>query len=268
MASFKQTVVEFFTTTGIKLLIGIVLLIAGWMLINFLLKKLRKGKLFSKMEGTARNFIFGAANVLLKVILVLTIASYLGIPMASVVAVLGSVGLAVGLALQGSLANFAGGVMLLLFHPFREGDYVEANGQAGTVQSISILYTKLLTLDNKAVLIPNGALSNNTIVNFSAEDLRRVDLEFSVACDTDIERVKTVLLVLAEQHEKVLKDPAPFARLLKRGDSSIDFVLRAWTKKEDYWDVYFDLTENVKIAFDKIGIEVPYPHVDVNVKNN
>ncbi len=268
METFKNTIVEFLTTTGLRLVIGAAVLVVGWILINFAVRKAKAGKMFAKMDPTAKGFILTCFAVLLKVALVVTVAAYLGIPMTSFVAILGAMGLAVGLALQGSLANFAGGLMLLIFRPFKVGDFVEANGSQGVVQSISILYTKLLTLDNRAVLIPNGSLSNNTVINFSAEDTRRVDLVFNAAFDSDVERVKAVLLVIAEKNEMVLKDPAPFARLSGKNDSGLEFTLRAWTKKENYWDVYFDLLENVKLAFDKVGIVVPYKQVDVHMKND
>lgn len=268
LESLKEHIVSFSATAGIKLISSIVILIVCWKLISVLIKFLQKGKLFGKIDASAKSFLLNFLSIVLKVVLVLTVASILGVPMTNVVAVLGSCGLAIGLALQGSLSNFAGGLMILIFKPFKAGDYVEACGNAGTVQAISMLYTKLLTVDNKAIMIPNGTLSNSTVINYTAENIRRVDLTFSVAYDTDIERVKKILLVIAEQHDAVLTDPAPTARLLQQNDSSLDFTLRAWCDKEDYWDVYFDLNEGVKAAFDKVNIQIPYPQMDVHVKND
>ena len=266
LTNFLESLGGFLATSGMKLLTSLVLLVIGWKLIGFLIKLVQNNRQFSKIDAGAKGFLINCVSIVLKVTLVLTVAANLGIPMTNVVALLGSCGLAVGLALQGSLANFAGGLMILIFHPFRVGDYIESSGKEGCVKSISILYTTLTTPDNKDIIIPNGSLTNAVITNYTAEDIRRVDMEFSVAYDTDIERVKKVLLVLADQHELVLKDPAPFARLTKHGESALVFTLRAWCNKGDYWSVYLDLTERVKEAFDKLEIQIPFPQVDVHMK--
>ena len=192
---------------GLRLLGAIVIVFVGWNLIKWAEKLLKKGKFFGKMEPTARNFIISVISVALKVILLMTAVATLGVNMTGLVTLLGSCGLAIGLALQGSLSNFAGGILILICHPFRVGDFIEVGGNSGTVKSISILYTTVTTVDNRDVVIPNGGLSNATVVNYTAEDFRRVDLDFSVAFGTDTERVKKVLLLLADQHPLVLKDP-------------------------------------------------------------
>ena len=197
--------------------------------------------------------------------LVITIASILGIPATSFITILASCGVAVGLALQGTLSNFAGGLMLLLFKPFKVGDYVEVAGEAGTVAEISVVYTVILTVDNRRITIPNGSLTNSVIENYSAEEQRRVDLTFCTAYDCDIEKTKKVITDVVSAHSLVLSDPAPFVRLSAHGESSLTYTVRAWCKTENYWDVHFDLTEQVKEAFDKNGIQIPYPQMDVHV---
>ncbi len=266
LTNFLESLGGFLATSGIKLVTSLVLLVVCWKLIGFLINLLQKNRQFSKIDDGAKGFLLSCISIILRVILVLTVAANLGVPMTNVVALVGSCGLAIGLALQGSLANFAGGLMILVFRPFRVGDYIESSGKEGRVKSISILYTTLSTADNKDIIIPNGTLTNAVITNFTAEEVRRVDLEFSVAYDTDIERVKKVLLVLADQHDLVLKDPAPFARLTRQGDSALVFTLRAWCNKNDYWSVYLDLMEQVKEAFDKLEIQIPFPQMDVHMK--
>jgi len=199
--------------------------------------------------------------------LIVTIIAILGVPTASVVAVIASAGVAVGLALQGSLSNLAGGIMILIFRPFKLDDFIDAGGFSGTVTDIGIFYTTLKTGDNKSVTIPNGSLMNDKVVNYSVHDTRRVDFTFSVAYGTDVEKVKTILLEEAGKHEKALKDPAPFCRMAKQNASSLDFVLRVWVNSGDYWAVNFDILEAVNNRFKAEGIEIPFNQLDVNVKN-
>lgn len=199
-------------------------------------------------------------------LLAVLIASVVGVSSASIVAVLGSVSLAIGLALQGSLANFAGGVMILLFKPFVIGDYIELKtGEVGTVTDISIFYTTLLTVDNRRLVIPNGAVSNASVTNYTAMPQRRVDLEFSVAYDSDAALVKRLILETAAQDPRIQKDPAPFARMTRMDASALVFTFRGWCETGDYWEVYFDLCERVKAAFDANGVAIPFPQMDVHV---
>lgn len=263
--SFIQNIGNYLATGGLNLLASIVLLVVCWKLIGFIMKLIRNNKSFSKIDEGAKGFILTCVSIVLKAVLILTVAANIGIPMTNVVAIVGSCGLAIGLALQGSLSNFAGGVMLLIFHPFRVGDYIEAGGKEGTVTELSLMSTSMNTVDNKLIVIPNGTLINSVITNYSAEEKRRVDLDFSVAYGTDAERVKKILTVLAEQHEKVLNDPAPFARMTNQNDSALVFTLRVWCKQEDYWTVRFDLLEQVKAAFDKLEIEIPFPQMDIHM---
>ena len=191
----------------------------------------------------------------------------LGVPATSFIAVLTTCAAAVGLALQGSLSNFAGGIMILLFKPFKVGDYIEAAGESGTVSEISVVYTELLTLDNKRITIPNGTLTNSVIENYSSEDLRRVDLTFNTSYDCDLETVKSVINKVIENNPKALKNPEPFVRLSAHNDSALTYTVRIWCKNADYWDVNFDTIENVKKAFDENGITIPYNQIDVHIDN-
>lgn len=266
-----QTILDYLiqlaTSWGIKLLEALVLLVVGLKLVKWLKKWLKESPKLDKLDSGLRSFLVSFSTIILYALLIIVIASILGIPATSFITILASCGVAVGLALQGSLSNFAGGLMILFFKPFKVGDFIEASGETGIVQEITVVYTVLLTLDNKRVTIPNGGLTNSVIKNYSSEELRRVDLTFNVAYGSDVEQVKELIGKLAAAHPLALKDPAPFVRLSAHGDSALTFTTRVWCKNADYWDVYFDLTEGVKKAFDEKGIQIPYPQMDVHVKN-
>jgi len=263
----KEIAINYFLTYGPKFLLAVLTLLVGLFIIKIFTKLLAKSMEKSKVDETLRGFIKSVSKVVLQLLLYITVASMIGVQMTSFIAVLGAAGLAVGLALQGSLSNFAGGVLILIFRPFNVGDFIEAQGHSGIVKDIQILYTVIHTLDNKKIVIPNGNLSNNSIVNYSANDKRRVDLLFGVGYESDIKKVKEIIEKIAKNHDKILQNPAPFIRLTEHGASSINFVTRLWCNTQDYWDVYFDMTEQVKIAFDKEGINIPYPQMDVHIKN-
>ncbi|MGN0479907.1 MAG: mechanosensitive ion channel family protein [Hominenteromicrobium sp.] len=250
----------------IRILIALVLLFIGTKLIRFMLKKFKKSKLFQRMDPGLASFTMSASKVVLYILLVLVLMGVLGIETTSFLALFTSGGVAVALAFQGAVSNLAGGVMILLFHPFRVGDYIETTEIAGTVKEINVLYTVVITPDNKRVTVPNGSLTNTAITDYSAETRRRVDIVFSAAYASDIDTVKSVILAEAAAHEKVLHDPAPEARLKAQSASALDFQLRAWCAPSDYWDVFFDLNENVKKAFDRNHIEIPFPQVDVHMR--
>ena len=218
------------------------------------------------MDPGLASFMASGSRIVLYIILILMCFGVLGIETASFLALFTSGGVAIGLAFQGAVTNLAGGVMILLFHPFRVGDYIETTEIAGTVNAISVLYTVVLTPDNKRVTVPNGSLTNAAITNYSAEGQRRVELTFSVSYDCDIDKVKQILLSVAESDPKSLKDPTPLARLKTQSASSLDFVLRVWCAPENYWDLYFDLNENVKKALDEAGMEIPFPQMDVHMR--
>ena len=261
-------IMEFATTWGIKLLIAIIIFVVGAKLINSLAKWIKKSPKLDKIDNSLRSFLGSFSKIALYIVLIITVAMILGVPATSFITILASCGVAIGLALQGSLSNFAGGIMILLFKPFKVGDYIEASGESGTVAEITVVYTIILTTDNKRITIPNGTLTNSVIENYSSEKTRRVDLTFTTSYDNDIEKTKKILLDVASSHPKALKDPEPFVRLSAHSDSALTYTVRIWCNNEDYWDVHFDTTEKVKKAFDENGIEIPYPQMDVHVKKD
>ncbi len=257
--------IELATSAGLKLLAAIVLVIAGAKAIKWLRKWIRTSEKLNKIDSSLRSFMVSFSSVVLYIVLFITVAVILGIPTTSFITVLASCGVAIGLALQGSLSNFAGGIMILLFKPFKVGDYIEAAGECGTVSEISVVYTELLTLDNKRITIPNGTITNSVIENYSAEDIRRVDFTFNTAYDCDIDKVKSVITEVIETHPKALKNPECFVRLSAHNDSALTYTARVWCKTGDYWDVNFDVIESVKKAFDEKGIKIPYNQLDVHI---
>jgi small conductance mechanosensitive channel len=259
---------EFAVTYGGRLIVALIILIVGFKLINFFTKKLMNAKVFVKLEGSARSFIKSLVGIIAKVLVCVVALSVMGVPMTSIITVIGSCGLALGLALQGSLANIAGGFVLILVKPFKVGDFVISGDLSGTVTEIGIFNTKLSTIDNRVVIIPNSSISNATVTNVSALPQRRVDIAFTASYADDVSAVKKTLLSVCEKHPLVFKDPAPFARISGHKDSAVEYTVRAWCKTEDYWDVYFDLMEQVKLAFDAAGITIPFPQLDVHEKND
>ncbi|GMQ29936.1 mechanosensitive ion channel family protein [Algoriphagus confluentis] len=230
---------------------------------KFIVNKLVKGfrLILEKREAnpSLNSFLVGLVKALLYVSLFIGVATILGVPMSSFLAILGAAGLAIGLALQGSLSNFAGGVLILLFKPFKVGDVITGQGHTGTVSKIDILYTHLLTFDNKEVVIPNGNLANSDVVNITAQPTRRVDLTVGVSYSTDLKKARQAIFDILKNDERVLPEPAPVVWLNNFGDSSLDLVIRAWAKKEDVWPVYFETMEKIKEAFDQNDIEIPFP---------
>lgn len=263
--SVVNTVVNFATAFGFKLVAAILVLVIGLKLAKFITKRVKKSKGFGKLEVSVQSFLGNCLLAVLDAIVIVSACLIVGMPAASFIAALGTAGVAVGLALQGSLSNFAGGLMILIFKPFKVGNFIDSNGVSGTVIDISIFYTVLRTGDNKHVTIPNGTLMNSTVTNASVEETRRVDFTFSANYGCDVEKVKQVLLDVAASEEKALKDPAPFCRLSEHGASSLDFVLRVWCNSADYWDVSFNIKEKVVKAFEENGIEIPFPQLDVHL---
>ena len=261
-----ELIQEFALSTGIRLVGSIVILFVGFWLVDFITKKSKKAKGLKNVDPGAKSFLRSFLSTTLKIVVLLTALAVLGVPMTSVLALLGTAGLAVGLALQGSLTNLCGGLMILLFRPFRAGDFIKSGEVMGTVREISILYTTVITIDNSRVVVPNGMLSNAVVTDFSAEPTRRVDMEFSVAYSSDLDKVKAVLTDILDGHELVLQEPAPAVYVKSHGESAIIFVVRAWVNAGDYWTVYFDLNETVKKRFDEKGIEIPFPQVDVHIR--
>ena len=255
-----DTLIDFATVYGIKI-IGAILI---WIIGSWVIKKLMKGmkKIMSSREydESLQKFLLNLVNWVLKILLIITLLGTLGVPTTSFAAIIAAAGLAIGLALQGSLGNFAGGVLIMIFKPIKIGDLIEAQGEIGVVKEIEIFTTKLTGLSNKEIIIPNGALSNGNIINYTTEGTRRVDLTFGVGYDSDIKKTKEVLMNVLTSHSLVLEDPKPTVNVSALADSSINFAVRPWCKAEDYWTVYFDVTEQTKEALDAAGIEIPYPH--------
>lgn len=245
---------------GGKVLGALVLLIIGLWIIKILMKGVKKLMRKRDLDKSLQGFLTSLIGWALKIFLFVTVAGQLGIETTSFAAIIASAGLAIGMALQGSLANFAGGTLILIFKPFKVGDYIEAQGVQGVVKDIEIFTTKINTVDNKEIIIPNGALSNGNIINYSSEGKRRVDLTFGVSYDADIKETKEVLMSVLNATPNILNDPKPVVLVSELADSSVNFVTRTWVKAEDYWDAYFHITEHTKIALDKAGIEIPYPH--------
>ena len=255
---------EFAVTYGGRLLIALLILIVGFRIVNILTKRVLHSKVVNRLEPSARTFLQSMVGILCKVLIGIIALSVMGVPMTSIITVVGSCGLAVGLALQGSLANIAGGFVLLVVKSFKVGHYITVGAISGTVTEMGIFNTKLLTYDNRVVIIPNSAISNATVINLTELPLRRVDLTFTASYGDDTAAVKKALLDVCDRHPLILKDPAPFAKVSGHKDSAIEYTMRAWCKTNDYWDVYFDLFEQVKKTFDERGITIPFPQMDVH----
>ena len=250
---------------GTKLIVAIIVLIVGLWIIKRILKLFDMAMQKKKVEVTLHQFMLSIVSILLKAILVIIFASMVGIETTSLIAVLGAAGLAVGLALQGSLSNFAGGILILFFKPFKADDVIDAQGYVGVVQEIQIFNTILLTLDNQRVIIPNGLLSNGCVKNLFVESTRRVDLTFGISYGDDIKKAKAVLQGVLDADERILKSPAADIFVSAHADSSINLLVRPWTNSENYWPVYFGVMEEVKLAFDREEITIPFPQRDVHM---
>lgn len=248
-----------------KFVLAIITLLVGLWLINRFVKVLDNR--LGKKDPTLNKFLCGLISAVVKIMLLISVASMVGIETTSFIAVIGAAGLAIGLALQGSLANFAGGVLLLIFKPFKVGDTIEAQGFMGAVVEIQILYTVVDTFDNRRIVIPNGSLSNATLVNVSIYDKRRCDMTFGISYNDDIDTAKAILKRLFEEDERSLTAPAPVICVASLGDNSVNLMFRAWVATGDLWPYYWDMQEKVKKAFDKEGISIPFPQRDVHVHN-
>ncbi|MDD3323079.1 MAG: mechanosensitive ion channel [Paludibacter sp.] len=251
---------------GPKLLGAIIVFLIGIRLIKVLTKSISKLMEKSQIDPTLKPFIRSIINALLQVLLVISVLSMVGIEMTSFIAILGAAGLAVGLALSGTLQNFAGGVVILLLKPFKVGDFIEAQGFMGVVKEIQIFNTILKTPDNKTIFVPNGGLSTNSVTNFSTEPFRRVDFSFGIGYGESVEKAKKVLSEIIAADTRIINEPAePFIAVSELADSSVNFVVRVWAKTEDYWGVHFDMNEKVYNEFNKNNIEIPFPQVSVHM---
>ncbi|HGH4579726.1 TPA: mechanosensitive ion channel family protein [Clostridioides difficile] len=266
MGCIMESLLEWATTSGVKLIIGILILSIGFKIIKKFVNHVMLVLSKRDIDLTLRRFLKSLLLSVLKVAVIIIVLEYWGMSLSSFAAVIASAGVAIGLALQGSLSNFAGGFIILLIRPFKVGDYVEAAGHGGTVEQIGLFYTQLVTPDNKQILIPNGSVSNDSLINYSAKNTRRVDLTFSVGYEDDILHVRRVLKDIVNNHKLIINEPEPFIGVVEHGDNAIKFATRVWCKTEDYWTIYLDLLEEVKVRFDEEGITIPYPKMDLTVK--
>ena len=260
----KHQAVDLAFEVGPKLLLGVIIYLVGRYLISLVQKIMGKAFEKSEVDASLATFLKSFAKAILWVLLLITIATTLGAEMTSFVAILGAAGLAVGLALQGSLANFAGGVLILMFKPFKVGETVEAQGTTGEIESIDILYTKIRNFDNKLVIVPNGILANNLIINYSQKLTRRVDLKVGVAYGTDIKKVRKIILDILNKDERIHKEPEAVVYFGNFGDNSLDLTIRCWVDTENLWPVYWETMEAIKEAFDENQIGVPFPQRDIH----
>lgn len=263
--AFTTKAIELVMIYAPKFILAIITLFVGLWLIGLITKVTRKAMEKTKTDKTLIPFITNLLSWGLKLLLFISVASMVGIATTSFIAVLGAAGLAIGLALQGSLGNFAGGVLILIFKPYNVGELIEAQGHLGVVKEVQIFNTILLTPDNKRVIIPNGAVSNGSVVNYSAEGLLRVDLVIGIAYESDIPKAKEVLYKAMADHELVLQDPQSTVAVSELADSSVNLVVRPWCKVSDYWQVYFDITEAAKVNLEASGITIPFPQRDVHL---
>jgi len=243
-----------------KVITALVILLVGLFIIGLIQKMAKKVMHKKSIDASLQKFLSSLLGWTLKILLFVVVISKLGVETTSFAAILAAAGLAIGLALQGSLSNFAGGTLIMIFKPFKIGDLIEAQGELGVVKEIEIFTTQITTPSNKLVIIPNGVLSNGNITNYSAEGKLRVDLTIGVSYDADIKQTKEVLMKVMTSDSKVLQDPAPTVNVSELADSSVNFAVRPWATIADYWDVYFGITEACKEALDEAGIEIPYPH--------
>ncbi|GAC20191.1 mechanosensitive ion channel family protein [Paraglaciecola arctica] len=250
---------------GINIVMALVIYIIGKIIVGILVNVFGKVMARSKYDDMLIDFVKAIINAILMLFVIVASLDQLGVDTTSLVAILGAAGLAIGLSLQGSLQNFAAGVMLLVFRPFKAGDFVEAGGAMGVVKSISIFTTVMTTGDNKEIIIPNGAIYGGNITNYSAKETRRVDMVVGIGYDADLKKAKEILKEMVAADERILKDPAPTVAVAELADSSVNFVVRPWVASADYWAVKFDFNEAVKLRFDAEGISIPFPQMDVHL---
>lgn len=264
MEKYVDQIITLAVSYGPNLILAILTLIIGFWVIRIVVRSVNRVMEARNVDDSLRPFLKSMMSMLLKAMLVISVAGMIGIEMTSFIAVLGAAGLAVGMALSGTLQNFAGGVMILLFKPFKVGDFIEAQGYAGSVKEIQIFNTILKTGDNKTIIIPNGGLSTSSMINYSTEPQRRVDLTFGIAYENDFEKAISLIQQLVDKDERILSEPEPWIRVTSLADSSVNITARVWCESGDYWGIYIDLQESVKKAFDKEGISIPYPQLQIH----
>ncbi|MEH6628168.1 MAG: mechanosensitive ion channel domain-containing protein [Motiliproteus sp.] len=262
---YQDLAIEYLTVYGSKVILALLTLVIGLWIIKYVISGIDKALKVSKVEDTLAIFLEKLISTILKVLLFISVASMIGIETTSFIAIFGAAGLAVGLALQGSLSNFAGGVLILLFKPYKVGDFIESQGFAGVVKEIQIFNTILHTGDKKTIIIPNGPISNGSIVNYSLSPIRRVDMVFGIGYNDDLKKAKQTLQRLLTEDDRILQEEDNLVVLSELADSSVNFTVRAFVNASDYWGVFFDMQEKVKLTFDAEGISIPYPQQDVHM---
>ncbi|MBQ3551118.1 MAG: mechanosensitive ion channel [Clostridia bacterium] len=268
LSNLADQTVDFAKKYGIRFGEAVAILVLGWLLIKLVKRILKKAFEKTELDVSLEKFIISVVDICLKILLVICALSALGISTTGLVAAFSAAAVAVSLALKDSLGNLAGGILMLLTRPFKTGDYIEADGYSGTVLQIDMIHTTLRTPDNRQVVIPNGQLVNKTIVDYSKESTRRMDLQFGISYDNDPELAKKIILDCALAHEFTLTDPEPFVRVTEHADSAVIITMRVWVKSENFWALHFDLLEKVREEFDKNGISIPYNQLDVHVIKN
>jgi len=264
-SDIERYINEYAIPWGINIAMAIAIYVIGRLIVGLLLSVFRRVMAKSKYDAMLVDFLEAIISALLMLFVIVASLDQLGVDTTSLVAILGAAGLAIGLSLQDSLKNFAAGVMLLVFKPFKSGDFVEAAGTSGTVQKIGIFTSTMTTPDNKEIIVPNGAIYAGNITNYSAKETRRVDMVVGIGYDADLKKAKTILREMLEADERVLAEPAPTVAVAELADSSVNFVVRPWVKASDFWGVKFDFTEAVKLRFDEEGISIPFPQIDVHL---
>lgn len=265
-SDLSSQITDLVYTYAPKLLGAIVVYIIGNMIIKWMVKRIDKVMEKRETDDSLKPFLRSLFGALLKTLLIISVLGMLGVEMTSFIAILGAAGLAVGMALSGTLQNFAGGVVILLFKPYRVNDFIEAQGYTGVVKEIQIFTTILLTPDNKTVIIPNGSLATGSLINYSAEPTRRVDFSYGIAYGDSVQKAREIIMGVIATEDRILKDPEPFIGLGELADSSVNLSTRVWVKTEDYWDVFFTMNEKVYEALDEGGISIPFPQVDVHMQ--
>ena len=263
--SVTDSLINFGKTYGFKIIGSILIFVLGWILSKLLVKLLRKGLVKTSLDISLVNFLLKTIHIVILILVLLAALSNLGISTTGLVAAFSAAAIAVSLALKDSLGNIAGGILMLLTQPFSTGHYIETDGVSGTVLKIDLIHTTLKTPDNRQIVIPNGQLVNKTIIDYSKESTRRMDLNFGISYDNDPEKAKAIIMECVKAHDLSLQDPEPFCRVTEHSDSAVIITMRVWVKSENYWTLHFDLLEQVKCEFDKNGIAIPYNQLDVHV---
>ncbi len=270
MKVYEQALEKFYEwlyTHGTKIVIGLLIIWIGFKIIEKIIGTFNKILEKRNIDVTLASFLDGFIKISLKLLLIIMIMNYVGISTSGIITLIGSAGIAVGLALKESLANFAGGVIILFIRPYNVGDYIEGAGETGTIDKIGIFYTHMSTLDNKQVLIPNGVLANGIVTNYTAQEMRRIDHIISISYDQNIKSAKNVIYSVINKDELILHDPEPFVAVNELGESSVNLIVKVWTKTENYWTVYYNLLENIKTRFDEENISIPYPQMDIHLNH-